>query len=615
MQTAVAYLELIRERGKKGLPLERVYRQLFNRDLFLTAYGKIYRNKGATTHGVTDETPDGMSLEKIDTITEALRHERYQWLPARRTYIPKKNGKKRPLGMPVWSDKLVQEVIRLILEAYYEPQFSDHSHGFRPERGCHTALKEVYRTWLGTAWVIEGDISQCFDKLNHELLLKTLEERIHDGRLLNLMRELLDAGYMEDWTFNRTLSGVPQGGIVSPILSNILLNKLDKFVETVLIPKYTKGAIRGLNHEYDRLMNRSKYHRQRGNAEKAEGLRKQAQTLPSRDAHDPEYRRLKYVRYADDFLLGFSGPKSEAEEIKQALRDFLRDELKLELSEEKTLITHARSEAARFLGYEVTVIQDDPKRFITEKGRDRRSLNGKIGLRVPKDVVETKCKSYMRKGHPIHRATLLQESDFTILATYQLEFRGIVEYYRLAYNLASLQKLKWVMEYSLLKTLANKFRMPLPQVVKKYRTETVINDKKYKILRVSIPRQDKKPLVATWGGVSLSWNIKATLEDQPPTVKRGHHSELVQRLLAGYCELCGATENVEVHHVRAMKDLHSYPGREKPEWVKRMIALKRKTMPLCRTCHEDVTNGRPLRRQTIKLADVKELQKQAMRRY
>lgn len=221
----------------------------------------------------------------------------------------------------------------------------------------------------------------------------------------------------------------------------------------------------------------------------------------------------------------------------------------------------------------------------------------------------------MRKGHPIHRATLLQESDFTILATYQLEFRGIVEYYRLAYNLASLQKLKWVMEYSLLKTLANKFRMPLPQVVKKYRTETVINDKKYKILRVSIPRQDKKPLVATWGGVSLSWNIKATLEDQPPTVKRGHHSELVQRLLAGYGELCGATENVEVHHVRAMKDLHSYPGREKPEWVKRMIALKRKTMPLCRTCHEDVTNGRPLRRQTIKLADVKELQKQAMRRY
>lgn len=615
MQTAAAYLELIRERGKKGLPLERVYRQLFNRDLYLTAYGKIYRNKGAMTHGVTDETPDGMSVEKIDAIIEVLRYERYQWLPTRRTYIPKKNGKKRPLGMPVWSDKLVQEVLRMILESYYEPQFSDHSHGFRPKRGCHTALREIYRTWLGTTWFIEGDISQCFDRLNHELLLNILSEQIHDARLLNLMRELFDAGYMEDWTFNRTLSGVPQGGIVSPILSNILLDRLDKFVETVLIPKYTKGGTRGPNHEYDRLMSRSRYHRQRGNAEKAEALRKQAQLLPSRNGHDPHYRRLKYVRYADDFLLGFSGPKLEAEEIKQALRDFLRDELKLELSEEKTLITHAKSEAARFLGYEVTVIQDDPKRFITEEGRDRRSLNGKIGLRVPKNVLETKCKSYKRNGHPIHRATLLQESDFTILATYQLEFRGIAEYYRLAYNLASLQKLKWVMEYSLLKTLANKFQMPLPKVVKKYKSETVINDKKYKTLQVSIPRQDKKPLVATWGGVSLSWNMKATLEEQPPTVKRGHHSELVQRLLAGYCELCGSTENIEVHHIRAMKDLHTYPGREKPEWVKRMIALKRKTMPLCRTCHEDVTNGRPLRRQTIKLADVKELQMQVMRRY
>ncbi len=615
MRNANTILDVIRERGKKGLPLERVYKLLFNKDLYLLAYGRIYRNKGAMTHGVTDETPDGMSLGKIDAIIETFRYERYQWLPARRTSILKKNGKKRPLGMPVWSDKLVQEVIRLILDAYYDPQFSERSHGFRPQRGCHTALREVYYTWLGTTWLIEGDISQCFDKLNHELLLEILSEQIHDGRFIKLLRELFDAGYMEEWTFNKTLSGVPQGGVVSPILSNILLDKLDKYVENDLIPKYTKGVTRGLNHEYDRLMNRSRYHRQRGNVEKAEKLRKQAQTLPSRDANDPDYRRLKYVRYADDFLLGFNGPKSEAEEIKQALRDFLRQELKLELSEEKTLITHAKSEAAKFLGYEVTVIQDDQKRFISEKGRDRRSINGKIGLRVPKEVLEAKCKSYMRNGYAVHRAALLQESDFTIITTYQLEFRGIAEYYRQAYNLASLQKLKWVMEYSLLKTLANKFRMPLPKVVKKYRAETVVDGKKYKVLQIRIPRQDKKPLVATWGGVSLSWEIKATLEDQPLTVKRGNHSELVQRLLAGYCELCGATENVEVHHVRAMKDLHTYPGRAKPEWVKRMIALKRKTMPLCRTCHEDVTNGRPLRRQTIELADVKKLQKQAIRRY
>lgn len=163
MRKAESILGLISERGKKGLPLERVYRLLYNRELFLKAYGKIYRNKGAMTHGVTDETPDGMSLKKIDAIIEVLKYERYQWLPARRTYIPKKNGKKRPLGMPVWTDKLLQEVIRMLLEAFYEPQFSDHSHGFRPGRGCHTALREVYYTWSGTTWFIEGDIAQCFD--------------------------------------------------------------------------------------------------------------------------------------------------------------------------------------------------------------------------------------------------------------------------------------------------------------------------------------------------------------------------------------------------------------------------------------------------------------------
>jgi group II intron reverse transcriptase/maturase len=608
MQTAKAYLELIRERGKKGLPLERIYRQLFNRELFLMAYGKIYRNTGAMTHGVTNETPDGMSLKKIDAIIEALRYERYQWLPARRTYRPKKNGKKRPLGMPVWSDKLVQEVIRLILEAYYDVQFSEHSHGFRPERGCHTALREIHATWPGTTWFIEGDISQCFDKLSHEMLLEILSEQIHDGRFINLMRELFDAGYMEDWTFNKTLSGVPQGGIVSPILSNILLDKLDKFVETVLIPQYTKGVRRKASAEYSNLIARAYKHRQRGNAEKAEQLKKLAQTIPSRDVNDPNYRRLKYVRYADDFLLGFVGPRSEAEEIKYQLRKFLQDELKLELSEEKTLITHARSEAARFLGYEVTVMQEDSKQSITKNGTDRRSVNGRIGLCVPKDVLETKCQRYMRKGKAIQRAELLHESDYTIIFIYQLVYRGIANYYRLAYNMHTLSKLKWVMDVSLTKTLANKYKVSVSQVREKYSAELAVNGKKYKGLQVSIPRQDKKPLIATWGGISLEWDARATLEDKMPTYYVGR-SELVQRLLAEYCEYCGATEELEVHHVRAMKHLHEHPGRPKPEWVKRMIALKRKTMILCRTCHEDIHAGRTMRRQIIKLTEVKALQK------
>src|SRR5437016_4968207 len=259
------------------------------------------------THGITEETADGMSLEKIDTIIDALRHERYHWKPARRVWIPKKNGKKRPLGVTTWSDKLVAEVVRLILDAYFDIQFSEHSHGFREERGCGSALREIYYTWRGTTWLIEGDISDCFGTLSHELLISTLSEKIHDGRFIHLVKKLLDAGYLEDWRFNQTLNGVPQGSIVSPILSNILLDKLDTFVETVLIPQYTRGAKRKLNQEYVKLHRQMHKLLRNGQKEAALKLRKQLQRLPSIDPHDPDYRRLKYVRYADDFGLAFTG--------------------------------------------------------------------------------------------------------------------------------------------------------------------------------------------------------------------------------------------------------------------------------------------------------------------
>jgi group II intron reverse transcriptase/maturase len=563
------------------------------------------------THGVTDETPEGMSLEKIDAIIEAMRCERYQFLPARRVYIPKKNGKKRPLGMPVWSDKLVQEVIRIILEAYYESQFSEHSHGFRPKRGCHTALREIHQRWTGVAWYIEGDISQCFDKLDHELLLRTLSENIHDGRIINLMRGLFDAGYLEDWTFNQTLSGVPQGGVVSPILSNILLDKLDKYVETVLIPQHTRGVKRRANPEYERLMVSSRYHRKKGDTEKAEKLREQAQAMPSMDVNDPGYRRLRYVRYADDFLLGFNGPKSEAEKIKQQLREFLQEELKLKLSEAKTLITNARSEAARFLGYKITTMQGDRKRTMTKKGTNRRSANGRVGFHVPQDIREEKVKRYMRKGVARHRTELMQENDYTIILTYQLEFRGLANYYQLAHNIGTLGKVKWVMDISLRKTLAAKHRMSVKEVSKKYRAEIEVNGKKYKVLQAKVPRPGKEPLVSTWGGVPLKRSMEATLNEQPPKVRIGSRSELVQRLLAEVCEWCGSTEKLSTHHIRKMKDLHRHPGRELLPWEKRMIALRRKTLLLCQTCHDDADYGRPPSRKRITLTEVKALQKKA----
>jgi len=404
------------------------------------------------------------------------------------------------------------------------------------------------------------------------------------------------------------LSGVPQGGIVSPLLSNILLDKLDTFVETVLIPRYTRGKKRGENSAYSSLLSLSRYHRKKGHVERAEALKAKARTLPTKKTDDPSYRRLKYVRYADDFLLGFVGPKSEAEEIMQHLRDFLCEELKLELSQAKTLITHARSEAARFLGYEVTTIHDDAKRTKTLRyGKETmcRSVNSKIGLRVPRDILEAKCKRYMKGGKPIHRMELTHGSDFNIVQTYQLEYRGIVNYYRLAYNLRTLAKLKWVMETSLVKTLAHKFKVSVPKVYENYGAKLVVGGKEYKGLQVTIPRKDKPPLIASWGGIPLQWDIQATLEDDPPK-PYGSRTELVQRLLADFCELCGDARNVEVHHVRAMRKLHEHPGRPKPEWVKRMIALKRKTLILCKRCHEATEHGLPITWPLISLEEILE---------
>ena len=400
MRDAETILGIIRDRGGRGLPLERVYRLLFNPNLYLKAYGKIYRDAGAMTLGVTEETADGMSTAKIETIIDALRRERYRWRPARRTYIEKKGmSKKRPLGLPTWSDKLVQEVIRLILEAYYEPRFSDRSHSFRPGRGCHTALTEIQRTWRGTAWFIEGDISDCFGSLDHEILISILSEKIHDGRFLRLIENLLKAGYLEDWRFNATHSGSPQGGIVSPILSNIYLSRLDEFAEKTLLPSHNRKTKRRVNPQYRNLKNRAWKYAKTGRKEEANKLRKQMQCIPSQDVNDPEYRRLRYIRYADDFLLGFNGPRKEAEGIKCQLREFLQDNLNLELSEQKTLITNARSEAARFLGYDVVIMHNDHK----HDRCSRRSINGGVGLKVPLDVVRAKRAPYRHGGKPIPR--------------------------------------------------------------------------------------------------------------------------------------------------------------------------------------------------------------------
>ena len=589
MRNAETVLNVIRERGERGLPLENIYRLLYNRELYLRAYGRLYSNQGAMTKGTTAETVDGMSLSKIDRIIDKLRYERFRWTPVRRVNIPKSNGQTRPLGIPTWTDKLLQEVIRMILEAYYEPQFSDRSHGFRPRRGCHTALSEVANTWTGVRWFVEGDIKGCFDNIDHEVLLSALGEKLHDNRFLRLLKYLLKAGYMEEWTYGRTLSGTPQGGVVSPVLANIYLDRLDKYVEKMLIPANTRGQVRRRNPAWTRLRNRMSYHKKVGHHSLAVELRKEMQQQPSGDPYDPRYRRLRYVRYADDFVLGFVGPKAEAGQIKESLETFLRDSLKLELSKEKTLITHATSQAARFLGYEIVNQQVHDK--LDRNGQ--RQVNGRIGLRIPAKVIEQHCRAYMKNGKPAHRNILIHDTDYTIVDRHQAEFRGVVQYYLLAQNVAHLGRLQWVMGGSLAKTLVAKHKTTARKIFRRYKGVAQTEHGERACLKVVVERgEGKRPLVAQFGGIPLKRNRQAVLVDRQPQRYRSERTELIQRLLADKCELCGSTVDVQVHHVRALKDLNVKGQGEKPKWIQVMAARRRKTLVVCQSCHVDTHAGR-----------------------
>lgn len=600
MQNAETVLDVLRDRGGRGLPLERLYRQLFNPDLYLRAYGRIYSNKGAMTPGSCGDTADGMSTAKIGRIIDALRHERYRFRPVARVYIPKRNGKRRPLGLPSWSDKLVGEVVRLLLEAYYEPRFSDDSHGFRPRRGCHTALSTIADTWTGTTWFIEGDISDCFGSMDHDLMIEALAEKIHDNRFLRLMRNMLQAGYMEDWKWNATLSGVPQGGVVSPILSNIYLHRLDDLVERRLQRMNNRGtarrknpAYREIENEINRLRQRLVRHNTDENHARIRELRQQLRTLPAGDPQDPHFRRLRYVRYADDILLGFTGPRKEAERIKQQLGEILHDELKLNLSPEKTLITHARTGAARFLGYEITV--QHANRKISRGGRvthGLRATNGKVRLRVPRTVIKEKCAPYLQRGKPAHLDFLRERTDHEIVGLYGAQYRGIVQYYLLAGDVWQLDRLKGVLLTSMLKTLAAKHDSTVTKMATKYKTTISTPHGPRRCFEARVHRAGRKPLVARFGGIPLKRQRKAVLADRStaPFTPRRQGSQLLARLSRGRCEICDKRTEVQVHQVRKLAEITA-AGQPQPAWAELMSRMRRKTLIVCPRCHEDIHSG------------------------
>jgi len=593
MLEASKYLEIVKKRGiwKKGL--ERVYRLIRKEDILLKAYINLCPNKGVNTPGISkDDTIDGMSLKKIKEISEELRTGEYKFKPVKRVYIKKRDGKQRPLGIPGWSEKIVQEATRIILEEYYEPNFSDSSHGFRRNRGCHTAIKRIAdKGWTGVKWFIEGDIKQCFDNINHDKLIEILSKDIRDSRFLKLIRKMLEAGYVEDWKLQPNYSGTVQGGVISPLLSNIYLNELDKFIEERLIPRYSKGKRRKKNKAYNRLYKELKLVRREkgtGYKERAIEIRKLLRKLPSLDTKDPDFRRLKYVRYADDFLLGFTGSKKEAIEIKEEIDNFLRNELKMELSMEKTLITSASKEKARFLNYEISARNVNSKITRGINGVKKRSLNNIIQLRMPKDILNKWLTKYTRGNKPIHRSELINSSDYEVIMKYNLELRGLYNYYILSQNVSGLHKLKYYMKCSLIKTLANKHKTGCNKILKRYSNG--------KAIRIIVPRENKKSLIATFGDIELKRKRNYYTnhqEDKYKTVYQGR-SELLKRLLVNKCEICGEEDNIEVHHIKKISDLkRRYEGKKNiPKWKEIMIARNRNTLIVCKNCHNLIHSGK-----------------------
>ena len=593
MRSPERVLNSLNEHSKdSSYKFERLYRILFNEELFYVAYQKIASNGGSTTKGSDGRSIDEMSLARIETLIASLKDESYQPHPSRRVHIPKKNGKTRPLGIPAFEDKLVQEVVRMILEAIYEGHFETTSHGFRPKRSCHTALLHIQKTFNGAKWFIEGDIKGFFDNIDHDVLVGILRERISDDRFIRLIRKFLKAGYVEDWTFHNTYSGMPQGGIVSPILANIYLDKLDKYVKEY-IRHFDMGTKRRPGKESNDLANERKrtvrkLKKVKDGTEKAalvarlKAIEQERAAFPNGDEMDESYRRLKYIRYADDFILGVIGSKEEAQRIKEDIKSFLSASLALELSEEKTLITHT-GKSAKFLGYEITVTRDNHQRRDV-RGCLRRTYGKRVRLNVSMATLRDKLLEYgameikLRNGKEIWkpkcRSGLIFNDDLEILDRYNRETVGFCNYYLIANNCVVLHNFRYIMEYSMYKTFAGKYRSTVRKINKKYRYNklfTVKYEQKGAIKSRTFYKTSFKRRTTAFNG---------SCDIEPYSIADVSRTNLTDRLKAEKCELCGATGKLIMHHVRNLKDLKG-----KESWERLMSARKRKTIALCPSCH------------------------------
>lgn len=583
-------LNIICEKNRKNPDWKNrgLYRLLYNPTLHIMAYERIKSKPGNMTPGTDGETLDGYSLDEIEKNIDLLRQEQYQPTPVRRTYIPEEK-KHRPLGVPSPRDKIIQECLRLILEAIYEPRFHENSHGFRPDRSCHTALESMRRNWVGTKWAVKADITACFEQVDHNRLLDILRERIEDDRFINLIRRFLKAGYVENWEYHKTYSGTPQGSVVSPILTNIYLDKLDKKLAE-MCQQYSQGTYRRRNGAYVKLMQRRKQLLEQGEADPTtrpslenpiRQLNHQILTTPAAKYNDPTYTRMKFLRYADDVAIGVIGPKALAKQIVEEIADFLRQVLKLELNRDKTKIYHLPSEAAPFLGYKVKTATTRWRRRNMKTTRSPHNViqtvkttTGNIKLLVPLRQVNRKLKRYMRKGRPANVNGLTNQPIDHIIDHYNGVIRGWYNYYQLAENVGQLNYARYVLRYSLAKTIAAKERSTLHKIFRKYGKPITYRKPNGRTIQFfSQPMEQVKRARRTTDNA-----------DQRPT----WWPRKTKTRLRDNCAICEHTGRIEMHHVRHIRKR----GQQVKGFKLYLAAINRKQIPVCRQCHRDIHNGK-----------------------
>ena len=604
MRNPIYVLNSLSDKSKdRNYQFERLYRNLYNPEFYLLAYKNIYSNDGSMTPGIDGNSLDGMSTARIKRIIDSLRNFSYKPNPARREYIPKKNSaKKRPLGIPSADDKLVQEVIRMILESIYEPTFSDMSHGFRPRRSCHTALLQIQRLFTGANWFVEGDIKGCFDSFNHNVLIQLLRKRIKDETFINLIWKFLKAGYMEQWEYHTTYTGTPQGSGMSPVLANIYLSELDRFMEKYK-DSFETGSLkqRKSNPEYERLRGtvKRKQKRNRQNWEQMDeserkkcaseirSLKAELRTLSTHLPCDDSYKRIQYVRYADDFLIGIIGSKADAEKLKEELRIFLEADLKLTLSVEKTKITNT-VERARFLGYDISVSRSQETKRL-KNGAISRVYSGVVKLYVPFEKWSAKLrelnairivkdKANQEHWKAVHRGKLINRSDIEILRKYNSEVRGFVNFYSLACNQVGLMHFVSLMKYSMLKTYAAKYRTKVSKI-----KETYAKDGLFKV-PYTTKSGDKESSFFAGPYERRTTPLLGQVDILAAYVRYASPNSVIGKLKGKTCELCGATcSDIEIHQVKRLKDLTG-----QHEWERIMQERRRKTLAVCPACHREI---------------------------